>query len=105
MPTFIMLTRISPEAIKDPHSFEELNNQVEQQIKGQLPEVKWIGNYAVLGPYDYLDLFEAPNEDAAIKVSTIIRSFGHASTETWLATPWARFVGMAREIASQAARS
>lgn len=105
MPTFILLTKLSPEAVKDPRSFEELNNQVEQQIKSQVPEVKWTANYAVLGPYDYLDVFEAPDEDTAIKVSTIIRSFGHASTETWLAMPWARFVGMTRDIASQAARS
>ncbi|HEY8491116.1 MAG TPA: GYD domain-containing protein [Dehalococcoidia bacterium] len=105
MPTFIMLTRLSPEAVKDPRSFEELNNQVEQQIRSQAPGVKWTGNYAVLGPYDYLDIFEAPDEDTAIRVSTIIRAFGHATTETWLATPWARFVGMTRDIASQAARS
>jgi uncharacterized protein with GYD domain len=45
----------------------------------------------VLGPYDYLDIFEAPDNEAAAKVAVVVRSFGHATTETWPATPWERF--------------
>jgi uncharacterized protein with GYD domain len=54
----------------------------------------------VLGPYDYLDIFEAPDEIAAGKVSAIVRSFGHASTETWSALPWERFKGMISDLGS-----
>jgi uncharacterized protein with GYD domain len=43
------------------------------------------------GPYDYLDLFEAPDEMAAAKVVMIVRSFGHGTTETWTTLPWERF--------------
>jgi hypothetical protein len=35
--------------------------------------VTWRANYAVLGPYDYLDIFETPDIEAAMKVSTIVR--------------------------------
>jgi uncharacterized protein with GYD domain len=49
------------------------------------------GDYAVLGPYDYLDILEAPDETVAAKVVIVIRSFGHAEMETWTAIPWERF--------------
>lgn len=100
MPNFAMLTKLSPEALTEPNSITGLNREVESRIKKECPEVKWVANYALLGPYDYLDLFEAPDNEAATKVSLIIRSFGHASTETWVATPWERFENLAEELTS-----
>jgi uncharacterized protein with GYD domain len=50
-----------------------------------------VANYAILGPYDYLDIFEAPDETTAAKVVMIIRSYGHGQAETWTAMPWERF--------------
>ena len=35
--------------------------------------MKWVVNYAILGPYDYMDIFEAPDETVAAKVVMIIR--------------------------------
>lgn len=98
MPTFAMLTRLSPEALTKPAAVTELNRNVEDRIKAECPGVKWLSNYSVLGPCDYLDLFEAPDNETATKVALIVRSFGHATTETWVATPWARFQEMARAI-------
>lgn len=95
MTRFVMLTRLSPEALKKPESVSELNRQVEDRIKKECPGVKWIANYAVLGPCDYLDVFEAPDTDTATKVALLVRSFGHATTETWVATPWDRFTTLA----------
>lgn len=94
MGTYIMLTRLSPEAVAKPQSLTELNKQVESRIKKECPDVKWVANYAVLGACDYLDIFEAPDADMATKVSLIVRSFGHATTETWIATEWDRFVDL-----------
>jgi uncharacterized protein with GYD domain len=93
-----MLTRLSPEALKRPESVVELNKQVEERIKRECPDVKWLSNFAVLGPADYLDIFEAPDPEAATKVSLLVRSFGHATTETWIATPWDRFVTLAKTL-------
>ncbi len=98
MPTFVMMTRLSPESVEKPQKVEELNRQVEDSIREQCPEVRWISNLAVLGPHDYLDVFEAPDTDTAAKVSLLVRSLGHASSEVWVATPWSRFVGLAREL-------
>jgi uncharacterized protein with GYD domain len=86
-----MLTRLTPEAVKSPSDLVRLERSVSDRIRKECPQVKWVANYAILGPHDYLDLFEAPDETVAAKVVMIVRSFGHAQTETWTALPWERF--------------
>jgi uncharacterized protein with GYD domain len=98
MPTYVMLTKLSPEALNRPETVTELNKQVEDRIRRECPAVKWIGNYAILRACDYLDIFDAPDVDTATKVSLLVRSFGHATTETWMATPWDRFVELAKDL-------
>ena len=100
MATYVMLTRLSPDALTRPESVTELNRQVEDRIRRECPAVKWLANYAVLGPCDYLDIFEAPDADAATKVALLVRSFGHATTETWVATQWDRFADLAKGLKS-----
>ena len=100
MGTYVMLTRLAPEALKKPESVTELNRQVEERIKKECPGVKWLANYAVLGPCDYLDIFEAPDADTATKVALLVRSFGHGTTETWVATQWDRFIGLVSSLKS-----
>lgn len=91
MSQYAILTRVSPEAVRDPNGLLELEKQVKQRVASECPGVKWTGNYAVMGPYDYLDLFEAPDNETAMRVSTIIRAVGNATTELWPATEWSQF--------------
>lgn len=92
MATYVMLTRLSPDAITEPDSIKELGRRVIDKLNAECPEANWLSSYATLGPYDYLDLFEAPDNETAAKVAVIVRSFGHATTEIWPATPWERFL-------------
>ena len=98
MATFIMLTRLAPEALTSPQALEKLEKKAMAKVRRECPKVKWLGNYAVLGPYDYVDIFSAPDIEAATKVSALIRTFGHAHTEIWAATEWARFKDLMREL-------
>ena len=98
MVTYVMLTRLSPQALTRPESVAELNREAEDKIKEECSGVRWIANYAVLGPCDYLDIFEAPDSDTATKVALLVRSFGHATTETWVATQWDRFLNLAKDL-------
>jgi uncharacterized protein with GYD domain len=100
MATYILLTKLSPEATKDFKALDKLGKDVTEKIRRDVPEAQWKASYSILGPYDYLDLFEAPNEEVAARVSAIIRTFGHATTETWLATPYDRFIEMVKNMPS-----
>jgi uncharacterized protein with GYD domain len=100
MATYVMLTRLSPDAITEPDSIKALGRRVIDKLNIEIPEANWLSSYATLGPYDYLDLFEAPDNETAAKVSVIVRSFAHATTKIWPATNWERFlevVGSASE--------
>jgi len=105
MATFIMLTRLSHEALKAPRSLVDLSHEVAERIRTDCPEVEWQASYAVLGPTDYVDIFTAPDIETATKVATIIRTFGHATTEVWAAIEWEKFVRLASTLPSAVAAS
>jgi uncharacterized protein with GYD domain len=94
MATFIMLTRVSPDVTRSPQMLEELEKRAMEHIRADCPEVKWVHSYALLGPYDYLDIFTAADIETAIKVSTLIRTYGRAHSEVWAATEWSKFKEM-----------
>jgi uncharacterized protein with GYD domain len=102
MPTFIILTRLSAEAVRSPKASEQLERQAMDRVHKECPNVEWIGSYAILGPCDYLDIFRAPDVETATKVSALIRTFGHAHTEIWTATEWGRFKEIVRSLTSTA---
>lgn len=98
MTTFIMLTRVSPEAIRSPHAVETLERQAMTAVRAECPQVEWLHSWAVLGPYDYVDVFRAPDVETATKVAMLVRIAGRATTEVWAATEWQHFKAMVREL-------
>jgi uncharacterized protein with GYD domain len=98
MATFVMLTRLSPGALQAPKSLEELEAKAMEHVRTECPAVEWVHNFAILGGCDYLDVFRAPDIETAMKVSTIVRAFGHAHTEVWAATEWKRYKEMVRNL-------
>ncbi len=94
MATYIILSRFSPEAFREPKDFKKLAEQVSSKIKSDCPGVKWQGSWATMGQYDVVDVVEANEAKEVERAAMIIRAYGHSTTETLLATPWKEFLGM-----------
>lgn len=83
MAIYIMLTTLSDEGRKtikaNPARIKEVNKEVEAM------GVKILAQYALLGPYDFVNVLEAPNNDAVARVAVELGSRGTLSTMTMAA--------------------
>jgi uncharacterized protein with GYD domain len=98
MATYILLTKLSTESLGDLHKRENVGRKWLKTVKEKCPEVKWLDHYALLGPFDFMDIFEAPDEEIAAKVSLITMSKGAVKAETWGALPYKRFLEIAKNL-------
>jgi uncharacterized protein with GYD domain len=96
--TYILMTKLSPDVSKAVGDREKLGRKWMHQVKEKCPEVKFVAHYALLGRFDFLDIYEAPNEESAAKVSMISLSNGAFQSESWLAIPYKRFLELTEEI-------
>jgi len=93
MATYIILSRISPQAFSDPFEFKRIAENVAAKIKSQCPGVVWKESYSTMGQYDVIDIVEAESVEQVAKAAMIIRAYGHSTTETLPAIPWQEFLG------------
>jgi uncharacterized protein with GYD domain len=92
MATYIILSKVSPDALSDPKNFRQLAQIVEEKIKLECPGVKWKESFATMGRYDTIDIVESDDSYQVEKAAMIIRGYGHSATETMMATPWKDFL-------------
>jgi uncharacterized protein with GYD domain len=90
MATYIMLTTLTDEGRKtvkqNPARIQEVNKEVEAM------GVKILSQYAVLGPYDFVNIIDAPSNDAIVKVALELGARGTLQTLTLAAMSMADFV-------------
>lgn len=98
MPTFVLMTKLSPEVSRQVKERAKLGREWLGQVKKKCPDVKFVAHYALLGRYDFLDIYEAPDEETAAKVSLIGLSNGALQAESWVAIPYKRFVELTEEL-------
>jgi uncharacterized protein with GYD domain len=98
MATYILATKLSPELTKDVKRRAEIGREWLARVKAKCPEVKFRAHYALLGPFDFLDIYEAPNEEAAAKVSMISLSGGAVAAESWTAIAYKRFLKLIEDL-------
>ncbi len=104
MPLFIMQTQVSADALHQPKSLTTLERHVAEQIREHCPDVTWIASYAVLGPCDYIDVFEAPDVESAARVSVLVRSYGRAHSQVWPALAWDDFKKVLQQLPEVASK-
>ncbi|MHA2298660.1 MAG: GYD domain-containing protein [Candidatus Hodarchaeales archaeon] len=95
MPVYILASKLKE---LDIEKREEIGKKWLTKIKEACPEVKFLNHYALLGPYDFLSIYEAPDDKIAMKVSLVTLSHGALKAESWTAMPYAEFLELAREI-------
>ncbi len=98
MATFVLMTKLAPEVARDMKHRAAIGKRWKKAIEEKCPEVKFICHYALLGAYDFLDIYEAPNEEVAAKVSMITMAQGAVQAESWTAIPYARFLELVEEV-------
>lgn len=90
MPTWIMLTTLSPEGVQtiknNPARIREVNSEIEQL--GATVKAQW----ATLGQYDFVNVVEAPDETTMARVSLELGSRGTARYESLAAIPIDDFI-------------
>jgi uncharacterized protein with GYD domain len=99
MPTYVLMSTLSPDVTRNMRNREEIGKEWKKRIAHRVPEVKWLAHYALLGSYDFLDIYEAPNEEIAAKVSMITLAQGAVTAESWTAIEYGRFLQLMDEIA------
>jgi uncharacterized protein with GYD domain len=90
MPTYIMLSTLSPEGVQtvknNPQRIKEVNQEVEQL--GAKVKAQW----ATLGRYDFVNIVEAPDEQTMSRLSLELGSRGTVKYETMVAIPIDDFI-------------
>ena len=90
MPTYIMLSTLTPEGVQtvknNPARIREVNSEVEQL--GASVKAQW----ATLGHFDFISIVEAPDEKTMARVSLELGSRGTSHYETLTAIPIDDFI-------------
>ena len=80
MPTFVMLTTLSPEGVQtvknNPSRIKEVNREVESL--GATVKAQW----ATLGRFDFVNIVEAPDEATIARVSVALGARGSTKIRT-----------------------
>ena len=98
MATYVLMTKLSSELTTQMKDRAALGREWLDRVKEKCPEVKFVSHYALFGPHDFMDIYEAPNEETAAKVSMISLANGALTAESWTAIPYRRLLELAEEI-------
>lgn len=90
MGTYIVLSNLTDEGRKTikerPHRIKEVNKEIEAM------GINVLGQYAVLGPYDFVTILDAPNNEAVMKMSVELGSRGSVQLISLPAIPVDDFI-------------
>ncbi|PKK83027.1 MAG: GYD family protein [candidate division Zixibacteria bacterium HGW-Zixibacteria-1] len=98
MPTYVLMTKLSPEVSKQIKDRAKIGRAWLDQVREKCPDVKFVAHYALLGGYDFMDIYEAPDPETAAKVSMISLAHGAFESQSWTAIPYKRFLELTEEI-------
>ncbi len=98
MPTYVLMTKLSPAVLTDPRGRKTVGKEWKKLVDRTCPGVRWVAHYALLGRYDFMDIYEAPDDATAHKVSLLSLTQGAVSAESWPALPYDEFLRIAESV-------
>jgi uncharacterized protein with GYD domain len=91
MPTYILLSNLTAQGVQtlrsNPERLREVNRDVEEL------GAKVIHQWATLGPFDFINVVEAPDAATIAKVSVALGARGSAKLQTLTALDIEEFLG------------
>lgn len=101
MPTFVLMTKLSPATLQERRD----NGQTwKRKVEALCPGLRWKAHYALLGPYDFMDIYEIDDPELAFQVSLLSRELGAVSAESWPAIPYEQYLPVAESVDKAARR-
>lgn len=91
MTTFVLLSKVSSEGVSRMRALREMDKEFGERLQQECPGVKRVASYILLGAYDFMHVFEAPDAKSAAKVAILANSFGVTTTQTLTAIPFEEF--------------
>jgi uncharacterized protein with GYD domain len=98
MATYILMTKLTPGAMAGAGGRAQTGREWKREVEKACPGIRWIAHYALLGQYDFMDIYEAPDSETAFKVSLLSRERGAASAESWPALEYQAFLPLAAVV-------
>ena len=90
MPTYILLSSLNPGGLETLKERPERLREVNQEIERMGATVK--EQYAVLGPFDFVTILEAPDNATVAKISVSMGARGTVRIQSLPATPVEEFI-------------
>lgn len=91
MPTYILLSKLTDEGaetlVKNPARVREVNQEIEKL------GVRVREQFALLGPYDFVNIVEAADNATIVRVSAELGARGSVQIMTLAAIPLDEFIG------------
>jgi uncharacterized protein with GYD domain len=98
MKTYILLTKLSPELSLRLKDRKRIGTNWLDSVKVKCPGVKFIAHYALLGQYDFLDIYEAKDDETAAKISILSRENGASEAQSLTAIPYKRYLELIDDV-------
>ena len=96
MPTYVTLLNYTDQGIRNAKASPERQQQAEvrlQQLGG-----RFIGHYLTMGDYDFVLVWEAPDDETAARYMLTLGSSGNVRTKTLKAFPQEQFQDILRSL-------
>jgi uncharacterized protein with GYD domain len=95
MPMYLMLSTLGPEGMatlrQNPQRLKAVNEEVEAM------GARVVSQWALLGPYDFASILDAPDEKVVARVALTLGARGTLKTKTLTAIPIDEFIDAVSE--------